>query len=454
MKQDWEIKQLGDVCGFQNGFAFKSKTFKETGFPVLRISNIQKDKIDLNKIVFIDPSDYREDLSKYKVEKNDLLIAMSGATTGKIGFNQTDDIFYLNQRVGKFEPTKDLDKSYLYYYLSTKIEESLKISAGSAQPNLSTQQIKSFGLPFPPLDEQKRIVAKLDKCFEAIDKARVNVEKNLNNAKELFLSSVNLAVSGKLLPQNPADEPANLQLKQIIKQRQSLWQEAEKEKIAFAPDRAKPGKYKEPIPARFNELPNLPSNWAWASLDELTYFIVDNRGKTPPTADSGIPIISAANVRNGYINLSPVRFVSNKTYSKWSVRGEPHGGDILITTEAPVGRTAIYPQNEKYLLTRRLLGARVNGCNAKYVRFALSTWVSALHIAFNSRGATVPRILKPKLFATPLPLPPLSEQRRIVSYLDKLKSQTQTLESNYQQELDALDELKKSILQKAFNGEL
>ena len=107
MKQGWEIKQLGNVCGFQNGFAFKSKTFKDNGVPVLRISNIQNDEIDLNKIVFIDPSDYKEDLSKYKVEKNDLLIAMSGATTGKIGFNQTDDIFYLNQRVGKFEPTKD-----------------------------------------------------------------------------------------------------------------------------------------------------------------------------------------------------------------------------------------------------------------------------------------------------------------------------------------------------------
>ena len=198
MKQGWEIKQLGDVCGFQNGFAFKSKTFKETGFPVLRISNIQKGKIDLNKIVFIDPSDYKEDLSKYMVKKNDLLIAMSGATTGKIGFNQSDDIFYLNQRVGKFEPAKELDKSYLYYFLSTKVEESLKISAGSAQPNLSTQQIKSFELPFPPLDEQKHIAAKLDQCFEATKKARVNVKKTLLNLDELDNSILQKAFNGEL----------------------------------------------------------------------------------------------------------------------------------------------------------------------------------------------------------------------------------------------------------------
>ena len=146
MKQGWELKTLEDVCQFQNGFAFKSKTFKDEGVPVLRISNIQKDNIDLRRIVFVDPSDYKEDLSKYVVNKGDLLIAMSGATTGKIGFNNTDDVFYLNQRVGKFKPSEQLNIHYLYYFLSTQVEENLKISAGSAQPNLSTQQKKALEL--------------------------------------------------------------------------------------------------------------------------------------------------------------------------------------------------------------------------------------------------------------------------------------------------------------------
>ena len=147
MRKGWEIKKLGEVCDFQNGFAFKSNSFKPIGSPVLRISNIQNNAIDFENLVYIDVADYKEDLSKYEVNSGDLLIAMSGGTTGKIGINNTDTVFYLNQRVGMFHPKKTLIKPLLYYFLSTKVEENLRISAGSAQPNLSTEQIKSFEIP-------------------------------------------------------------------------------------------------------------------------------------------------------------------------------------------------------------------------------------------------------------------------------------------------------------------
>ena len=137
----WVDAKLDDVCGFQNGFAFKSNTFKPSGVPVLRISNIQDGRIDTdNRLVFFDPKDYRENLDRYRIVEDDLVIAMSGATTGKLGFNTESTVFYLNQRVGKFEPGKKLNKRFLYYFLSTKVEENLRISAGAAQPNLSTEQ--------------------------------------------------------------------------------------------------------------------------------------------------------------------------------------------------------------------------------------------------------------------------------------------------------------------------
>src|SRR3990167_3339241 len=138
MISGWQTKILGEVCDFQNGFAFKSTLFRESGFPILRISNIQDEEIETRRVVFFQPKDYKENLDKYRVMKGDLLIAMSGATTGKIGFNATDQLYYLNQRVGKFEPSSCLSKRFLFFFLSTKIEENLKISAGAAQPNLST----------------------------------------------------------------------------------------------------------------------------------------------------------------------------------------------------------------------------------------------------------------------------------------------------------------------------
>ena len=408
MKQGWEIKQLGNVCGFQNGFAFKSKTFKDNGVPVLRISNIQNDEIDLNKIVFIDPSDYKEDLSKYKVEKNDLLIAMSGATTGKIGFNQTDDIFYLNQRVGKFEPTKDLDKSYLYYYLSTKVEESLKISAGSAQPNLSTQQIKSFELPIPPLDEQKRIVAKLDECFEAITKARANVEKNLNNAKELFQS----------------------QLNQIFSQ-----------------------------PA-LSEAEGKGNGWADKRIEEMTENV--SKGSSPKwqginyVENDGILFITSENVGEAELLLHKKKYVEKKFNDK-EKKSILKKGDVLTNiVGASIGRTAIYDIDDIANINQAVCVIRCNEnvLNNYYLMYLLNSpfFKTILHEnEVNNARANLSLTFFRNLI---IPIPNTTEQQSIVEFIIDLKSQTQALESNYQQELAALDELKKSILQKAFMGEL
>jgi type I restriction enzyme S subunit len=166
---EWLDVKLDEVCGFQNGFAFKSNTFRPSGTPVIRISNIQDGIIDTeNRLVFVNPKDYRENLDRYRVVEGDLLIAMSGATTGKIGFNTESREFYLNQRVGKFEPGKKLNKRFLYHFLSTKVEENLSISAGAAQPNLSTEQIKGLVLPLPPIEEQARIVASIEALLAEI----------------------------------------------------------------------------------------------------------------------------------------------------------------------------------------------------------------------------------------------------------------------------------------------
>lgn len=154
----WKIVKLGSVCEFQNGFAFSGELFVDEGKPVIRISNIQKDKILLDNLTFFNPKDYREDFEKFKVNYGDLVIAMSGATTGKIAKSDFNKELYLNQRVGKFIPIKNfLDNDFLHYILSTMVESLLGISAGGAQPNLSTQQIKDIKLKLPNIKEQNAI---------------------------------------------------------------------------------------------------------------------------------------------------------------------------------------------------------------------------------------------------------------------------------------------------------
>jgi type I restriction enzyme S subunit len=186
----WKTVELGTVCDLQNGFAFKSNLFSADGLPILRISNIKNQRIDTNNLVFFKRESYKEKIEQYKVKPNDLLIAMSGATTGKIGFNNTNETFYLNQRVGNLKPRENLDKKYLYYFLSTQVENNLSISAGAAQPNLSTEQIKGMKIPLPSLSTQQKLVDKLDAIFAEIDKATAAAEANAKNSERLYSSAV------------------------------------------------------------------------------------------------------------------------------------------------------------------------------------------------------------------------------------------------------------------------
>ncbi|MEE1498923.1 MAG: restriction endonuclease subunit S, partial [Enterococcus hirae] len=160
--------ELRDVCDFQNGFSFKSALFKEIGLPILRITNIQDGNISASDYVFFDREDYKESLDRYKVKKGDIVVAMSGATTGKIGYYNNDETLYLNQRVGLFKPNeKKLNRRFLFHWLCTKSKEILNVSCGSgAQPNLSSNKMMSFCIPIPPLPVQEEIVRILDNFTE------------------------------------------------------------------------------------------------------------------------------------------------------------------------------------------------------------------------------------------------------------------------------------------------
>ena len=187
MKEGWEYKKLGDVAIIINGFAFKSSLFTKEGEKILRISNIQNDIVDLSDVVFFNKETYKQNLDKYKVYPDDILIALSGATTGKIGINKTNETLYLNQRVAICrESVKTLNHKYLYCFLKTKSLEFLKDAEGVAQPNLSTEQMKNYVLPIPPLSEQQHIVEELDLLSSIIEKKKAQLNELDNLAQSLF----------------------------------------------------------------------------------------------------------------------------------------------------------------------------------------------------------------------------------------------------------------------------
>jgi type I restriction enzyme, S subunit len=399
MNSNWEIKKLSDVCNFQNGFAFKSNTFRDSGTPVVRITNIKNGKIDISKIIYINPLDYDNDLTKYEIINNDLLIAMSGATTGKIGVYEGTEKLLLNQRVGNFKPKNNLLKEYLFYFLSTKVEENLLISVGSAQPNLSTSQINNFLIPIPSLEEQKQIVEILDTAFEALEKAKTNLEKNLKNTKELFDSKLN----------------------EIFSQKGEGWEEKTLGEVCLLIKRGIPPKYIE---------------------------------------ENGLTVINQKCIRNHKINLELSRLHDSNLKSV-SEEKLIKIGDVLInsTGTGTLGRVA---QVRNIKLEGCTVDTHVTIVRPDSDLFYMDFFGYALikiesEIEKSGEGTSgQTELARTKLQNYFLINYPNCKnlQKEIVLILDSLVLKTKQLEKKYQQKLDNLEELKKSLLQKAFSGEL
>ena len=167
LPEGWSICKLSKLCKIENGFAFSSNDYKSEGTPLIRISNIVNNSIDLTDCVYIqNNAEYR-----FVVNKGDLLIAMSGATTGKMGVYSFERTAFLNQRVGNIKILDGslLSADYRNVYMQSKVDDILKFAYGGAQPNISASVIGDFDILLPPLEEQKRIVCTVNKVFTKLD---------------------------------------------------------------------------------------------------------------------------------------------------------------------------------------------------------------------------------------------------------------------------------------------
>jgi type I restriction enzyme S subunit len=175
----WSRTPLGEICKLKNGYAFKSDSYIKEGTPVIRISDIGDGKVDLTSCVKVETKELFLD---YQVKAGDILVAMSGATTGKFGIYYGKELAFQNQRVGRFEVLNQslLDNNFLLYLLYRLKQRILDDAYGGAQPNISSGKIEEMEVPLPPIAEQHRIVSKIDELFSDLDKGI----ETLRNAKE------------------------------------------------------------------------------------------------------------------------------------------------------------------------------------------------------------------------------------------------------------------------------
>ncbi|WP_445713256.1 restriction endonuclease subunit S [Flavobacterium sp.] len=447
LPKNWVQTELGNYAILKNGYAFKSSDFQNDGIPVVRISNIKDFKIDIENSICVDESKLKSD---FIVSKGDILIAMSGATTGKYGVFEHDIIVLQNQRVGNLKPVVESlsNKRFILYLLGSLKEEIEEKAYGAAQPNISPKLIESINIFLPPLAEQNRIVAKLDALFAQLETIKTSMAKVPLLLKDFRQQVLTQAVTGKLTEEwRRYNEYNSLELCKRLKEHHKKSGGHKKGNAA-----------EHDIEKHLNSFQDIPENWQVIELKELckqekpiTYGIL----MPGPEIEGGRPYLKVMSYPNNVIDYSKVRHTSVEIEKNF-VRSRLSEGDIVLSIRGTVGRVIIVPKD--------LDGANLTQDSA---RISLQKTVSNLFIAYVlkskilqdimdsvTKGVAVRGINIGDVRHLRIPLPSFEEQQEIVSRVESLFAKADAIEKQYETLKVKIENLPQAILHKAFKGEL
>lgn len=449
MKKGWEVKKLGDVCEIKPPKKLaKDKLTDEdlvTFFPMTDLKAFNRN---------IKPIQSKRLKDVYKgyvyFQDNDVLLAKITPCfeNGKLGIAKglKNGVGFGSSEYMVFRPHEGISSEYIYYFLSLdyiRREGKKRMTGAVGHKRIPVDYVSNQKLILPPLPDQKRIVKILDKAFAAIDKAKANAEKNLANSRELFNSLLAKTVIGAIEPHSRynSDNVTGVADLECIKKKING---GGKRKL-----RAEPTVGKEIIKKL------LPKGWALTDIESL-FNLIDYRGKNPKRAEKGIRLITAKNIRMGFLAEEPITFVTEQTYKDWMTRGFPELGDIFFVTEGhTMGFVALNIRKDKFALAQRTITLQpATPLDTRYFFYYMMSFHFQNVVKLNATGAAAVGMKGAKLRSLPMPFPSIAEQKDIANRLDALSNDTKALESNYVRRIEALNNMKQSILKNAFEGEL
>ncbi|EHC3130879.1 restriction endonuclease subunit S [Campylobacter lari] len=412
LPQGWEVKKLEEIANIKGGKRLpkgENLLDNNTKFAYIRVADFQDNgTINLQNIKFINENTYNV-LKNYKIYDDNLYISIAG-TIGKSGIIPKElNGAILTENAVKLEYIQNnISNKFMYFFtlsniFKTQIQTSTKIVA---QPKLAITRLKQIQIPLPPLKEQERIVGILDESFAKIDESIKILEQNLLNLDELMQSALQKAF-------NPLKDNAKENYK-------------------------------------------LPQGWEWKNLGEIC-FITDGTHKTPNYIEKGVPFLSVKNISKGFFDLSDVKYISLEEHNKLIKRAKPEFGDILICRIGTLGKAIKISLDFEFsiFVSLGLLKPKVKIISDYLVYFLnsyfIEGWINNNKVGGGTHTAKLNLNILEKC---PIALPSLKEQEQIASYLDRLSLNIKDLKQNYQTQIKNLQELKKSLLDKAFKGNL
>jgi len=410
--EDWFETTLNKFIDVESGFAFKSEGFVTKGIPVVKIGNISNyTTVETNDNSFIK----EEDLFLYKdyiLHEGDILIAMSGNTTCKMGRVSTEfSPSLVNQRVGWIKPkSEEIDINFVYYLLTSNTYQNRlwNFATATGQPNLSPRDIKRISFFKPPKLEQTIIAYILSKVDEAI-RATENTIKAADKLKRCLMQNL---LTGKL-------------------------------KVD--------GTWRKEDEFEMTKIGLIPKDWQIKTVKELSSQVTDGEHTTPERSDKGFYLLSARNIKNGYLDLSDVDFVPEKELRKIQKRCNPQSGDILISCSGTIGNVCIVPDGLDAGMVRSaaLIKLKKEEFESEFAEFVFQSFSLQNQMKVSVASSVQGNIFQDAIKKLRIPYPPNKKERDTLTKHIRAISETVIKK---QSKIVILKRLKKSLMQNLLTG--
>jgi type I restriction enzyme S subunit len=467
LSKQFKVEPLSNHIKILGGYSFKNSEYKRQGVPIIRISDFNNEKVNLDDVVYYFES---AELKKYELVEGDIIIALTGGTIAKLAIVQPGlGKLYLNQRVGKFHILHpELFEKEYFYWIARSVQSIIKSLAwGAAIPNVSPKQIETLEFPIPERKSQKGIISFLtdlkNSCIkgntEYFDSSIENeilllhekqilaeslgaaLGSQLNSIKKLRQQILQDAVQGKLIPQNPKDEPASVLLEKIKSEKDKLIKEGKLKKQKPLP------------PIKDEDIPfEIPTNWIWCRMDDISTIANGSTPKQDSFVKSGIPFLKVYNIKNQKINFDyKPQYIKEEIHLGMLKRSIAKCGDVIMNIVGPpLGKIAIIPNSFKEcnfnqaIVMIRPYKVEMN----KWIYFYLNE-MSEINSIITKGVAGQDNISVTQSRLMKIPLPPLNEQKRIVEKIEELFKVFVELEIEVQQNQKLSQQLLQSALKEA-----
>ena len=421
----WEWVRLGELFQHNTGKALNAANRTGQLKQYITTSNLYWDRFELNNLKEMHFSE--SEVEKCTVIKGDLLVC-EGGDIGRAAIWPFDYPMCIQNHIHRLRAYVPICTRFFYYLFDLYKHAGWIGGKGIGIQGLSSNAIHSLLFPLPPLAEQYRIVDAIVTLQPYTD-AYADVESTLDILNTAFperlkKSILQEAVQGKLVPQDPSDEPAEALLERIRAEKQRLIKEGKikkdkHESVIFRRDNSHYEKRGSEEVCIDDEIPfEIPENWVWCRLGSILEKLTDGAHSTPKYTDSGVPFISVKDVSSGVLSFDSAKHISESEHRELYKRCDPKRGDILLTKVGTTGIPVIVDTDEEFSLFVSVAQLRFlhSLLDKNYLLLLIQSPLVQQQCTEHTRGVGNKNWVMRDIANTLVAIPPLAEQKRIVAF--------------------------------------